>query len=576
MTDSPLVGVDDRFRVIFDSVNDGIFISNPTTGRFIEVNQPGYRMFGYDKAELIGCDIGLLSSGIHPFTIEMAIEQLRKASLGNPQIFEWQCKTKDGVLFWSEISIRFAELGHTPAVVAIVRDITERKRQHAQIAYMAHHDALTGLANRSMFATAIDRAIAQSICTGKKFAILFLDLDSFKDVNDRLGHPIGDRLLRLVAARLQAGVRTNEDVARFGGDEFAILVSDFQEPEEIAALANRLIVSIGRPFSIDGNAVHVGASIGVSIYEKDASDAETLMCCADIALYCAKAEGRQTYRFHSDAMNEDVRARVTLTDELRLAIPTGQLFIAYQPMVRAKSGRIVGVEALIRWRHPRLGILLPHRFLLVAVSSGLIVSIDQWVLREACRQGRQWIDAGIATGTICVNLSTAQFKEPLELEKHVFAVLAETRLPPHLLELEITESTLIGLSPQHGEMIQRLRRAGVRFSLDDFGTGYSSLNYLRRFSVDRIKIAQEFISDLATNTKAADIVKLILNLSRNFGNDAVAEGVETPEQLRLLQDLNCPNLQGFYLAPPMSAEAIVPLLSAGTLNPSSPSAAFAA
>jgi diguanylate cyclase (GGDEF)-like protein/PAS domain S-box-containing protein len=573
---SPLAGVDDRFRVIFDSVNDGIFISNAATGRFIEVNQPGSRMFGYNKAELIGRDIELLSSGIHPYTQDMAIEQCGKASSGGPQTFEWQCKTKDGVLFWSEISIRFLELGHTPAVVAIVRDITERKRQDAQISYMAHHDALTGLANRSMFATALDRAIAQSLRTGKKFAVLFLDLDRFKDVNDTRGHPIGDRLLRLVAARLQAGVRANADVARLGGDEFAILQDDLQEPDEIAALATRLIVSIGRPFSIDGNALHVGASIGVAIYGKDACDAETLMSHADIALYRAKAEGRQTYRFHSDSMNEEVRARVTLTDELRLAVPGGQLFIAYQPMVSAKGGRIVGVEALVRWRHPRLGILLPHRFLPVAVSSGLIVSIDRWVLGEACRQGRQWIDAGIAAGTICVNLSTAQFKEPLELEKCVLAVLAETRLPPHLLELEITESTLIGLSPQHGKMIERLRSAGVRFSLDDFGTGYSSLNYLRRFSVDRIKIAQEFISDLATSAETANIVKLILNLARNFGNDAIAEGVETLEQLRLLQDWDCPNIQGFCFAPPMSAEAIVPLLSAGTINPSGPCAAFAA
>jgi predicted signal transduction protein with EAL and GGDEF domain len=376
---------------------------------------------------------------------------------------------------------------------------------------------------------------------------------------------------------MQAAVRLNENVARFGGDEFAILLGDYNEPTEIAALANRLFVSIGKPFWIDGNEIHIGVSIGVAIYGEDARDAETLLSHADIALYRAKAEGRQTYRFFSDAMNEEVRSRVALTDELRSAISAGQLFLVYQPQVMAKDGRIIGVEALVRWRHPRRGILMPGSFLPIAESAGLMGALGQWVLREACRQGRQWIDAGIEPGTIGVNLSTAQFKAPLELEKMIFAVLTETRLPPHLLELEITETTLIGLSSDHGEMMERLRRAGVKFSLDDFGTGYSSLNYLRRFPVDRIKIAQELISVIGTSAEPASILKLILDFSRVFGNEAIAEGVETREQLSLLQDWDCREVQGAYFAPPMSAEAIVPLLSNGTIRPSmTNAAAFAA
>jgi diguanylate cyclase (GGDEF)-like protein len=442
---------------------------------------------------------------------------------------------------------------------------------------MAQHDVLTGLANRPVFTTAVDRAIAQSLRIGKNFSILYLDLDHFKDVNDTRGHLTGDRLLRLVAERLKAAVRLNENVARFGGDEFAILLGDHNEPTEIAALANRLIVSIGKPFWIDGNEIHIGVSIGVAIYGEDACDAETLLSHADIALYRAKAEGRQTYRFFSDAINEEVRSRVALTDELRSAISARQLFLVYQPQVMAKDGRIIGVEALVRWRHRRHGILMPGSFLPIAESAGLSGALGQWVLREACRQGRQWIDAGIEPGTIGVNLSTAQFKAPLELEKMIFTVFTETRLPPHLLELEITETTLIGLSSEHGEMMERLRRAGVKFSLDDFGTGYSSLNYLRRFSVDRIKIAQEFISAIGTSAEAASIVKLILDFSRVFGNETIAEGVETHEQLSLLQDWDCREVQGFYFAPPMSAEAIVPLLSNGTIKPSiTNAAAFAA
>jgi diguanylate cyclase (GGDEF)-like protein/PAS domain S-box-containing protein len=575
-TPPTLCHIDDRFKVIFDAVNDGIFISNPATGRFIEINEPGCRMFGASKAELIGCDVDTLSSGIHPHTRDMAIKFNEKARLGEPQIFEWQCKTRDGVLFWTEISLRYTEFGHTPAIVAIIRNIGERKRLDAKIVFMAQHDVLTGLANRSMFTTALDRAIAISLRSARKFAVLCLDLDNFKDVNDTRGHLTGDRLLRLVASRLQAVVRVSEIVARFGGDEFAILLSELREPEEIAVLANRLILSISKPFLIDGNAIHVGASIGISIYSETAYDAETLLSHADIALYRAKSEGRQSYRFFSEAMNEEVRSRVKLTDEFRSAISNGQLFLVYQPQVRSNDGRIIGVEALVRWRHPRRGILMPGNFLPMAESAGLSAALGQWVLREACRQGRKWMDAGIAPGTIGVNLSTAQFKAPLELEELVFEVLVETGLPPHLLELEITESTLISLSSKHEGVISRLRRLGVRISLDDFGTGYSSLSYLRRFSIDRIKIAREFVSELATSTESVSIVKLIVGLARDLGNEVIAEGVETPEQLSLLQDWDCPDVQGYYFAPPLSAEAILPLLNTGMIRPSINDAATSA
>jgi diguanylate cyclase (GGDEF)-like protein/PAS domain S-box-containing protein len=564
---SASLDVDDRFRAIFDAVNDGIFISDPATGQFTEINEPCCRMFGYPKSELIGRDVDTLSSGVHPYTRDMAIELNRKARSGEPQIFEWHCRTKQGVLFWTEISLRFTQFYNTPAMVGIVRDIAERKRMAAQIVYMAQHDLLTGLANRAMFTTALDQAIAQSLRTGRGFAVLCLDLDHFKDVNDLRGHLTGDRLLRIVAERLRGVVRSNETVARFGGDEFAILLGDMYDPAGIASLAARLIVSISAPFSIDGNDIHVGASIGVAVYGENAFDAETLLSYADIALYRAKSEGRQTYRFFSDAMNEEVRSRAALTEELRFAVSADELFLVYQPQVSAKDGRIVGVEALVRWRHPRRGILTPECFLPVAETSGIMGALGEWVLREACRQGREWLDAGIAPGTIAVNLSTAQFKAPLELEQIIFSALSEMQLPAHLLELEITENTLISLSSQHEEVIERLRRAGVSFSLDDFGTGYSSLSYLRRFSLDRIKIAQEFISDLTTNNEAASIVKLILGLSRDFGSRVIAEGVETSEQLSLLQGWDCPEVQGFYFAPPMSAEAIVPLLSAGAISP---------
>lgn len=300
---SPLAGIDDQFRAVFDAVNDGIFISDPATGRFIEVNQAGCQMFGYEKGELIGCDIETLSSGVHPYTQEEAIAKGEKALTGELQTFEWQCRTKGGDLFWAEISVRMTQFGPVAAMVANVRDITERKKLTAEVEYMAHYDALTGLANRFMFKAALDRAIAQSLRSGLSGTVMFLDLDNFKGVNDTRGHAVGDRLLCLVADRLQASVHVDLGIFRLGGDEFALLLNGPCESEQIAALASRLISTLSNPYVIDGMAVQIGASIGVAFHGPDARDPEILMSRADIALYRAKAEGRQTFRFYCSAVD---------------------------------------------------------------------------------------------------------------------------------------------------------------------------------------------------------------------------------------------------------------------------------
>jgi diguanylate cyclase (GGDEF)-like protein/PAS domain S-box-containing protein len=679
---------EDQYRAIFNAVNDGILITNPVTGRFIEANRSCCEMFGYEMGELTGQPVETLSSGIAPYTRDAAIELCRRAYSGEPQTFEWQCKTKNGFVFWTEVSLRATAFGSTPAIVAnvrdiserkeqqerfqqlaenidevfwmsnpektvmlyvspgyepiwgrscqslyddprqwlgaiheddrgrilelaqrqaisdyneeyrivrpdgkirwiadrafpvrddtgriyriagVARDITERKRLDAQISHMAEHDALTGLGNRAAFASTLGRALLHARRSGASPAVLFLDLDNFKDVNAARGHFVGDLLVQLVAERLQRALRFDGSVFRVGGDKFAILPSDAGEPAEVAAVAERLIAAVSRPFVIDGGAIQIGASIGVALAGDGARDPAILMSQAETALYRAKAEGRLTWRFYSAAMNAEVQSRIALTSELRVAIPAGELRVVYQPQVRSSDGRISGVEALVRWAHPDGGILSPASFLPVAESSGLVVGLDRWVLREACRQGRQWMHEGRAPGVMCVNLSFAQFQQPLEFERYVLAVIEETGLPATMLELEITETTFIGFSSEHRHTIQRLRDAGVRFALDDFGTGYSSLNYLRRFSVDRIKIAREFIADVAVSGDAAAIVKCILNLARDLGKGVIAEGVETLEQLKLLQDWDCPDIQGFYFAEPMTAEAVAPLLSAGAICPS--------
>jgi diguanylate cyclase (GGDEF)-like protein len=430
---------------------------------------------------------------------------------------------------------------------------------------MARFDALTGLANRRVFVEALQQAIAGAhrhfIQT---FAVLYLDLDHFKDVNDTLGHPIGDLLLQEVGERLLASVRETDTVARFGGDEFAIILFDIRDPDDAAALADKILKTIGDPFSLQGNVIHSGASVGIAVHGPDSLDAESLLSHADVALYRAKAEGRGTYRFFTDAMDAEVHMRVTMDAELREALTLQQLFLLYQPQVEIETGRVVGLEALVRWRHPKRGIIAPAEFIPIAEKSGLIVALGQWVMGEVCRQTRQWLDAGIAPSSVAFNLSGVQFKTALKLENDIVAILEETGVPPRYLELELTESVLMDASLVHNDVLIRLRQMGLRIAIDDFGTGYSSLDYLRRFPVNRIKIAQTFVRDLGTVENTA-IVRAALGLARALGMEMIVEGVETLAQLELLRSLGCEYVQGYHFSKPLSASEATLLLHVGKI-----------
>jgi diguanylate cyclase (GGDEF)-like protein len=450
-------------------------------------------------------------------------------------------------------------------VLATLRDISERKQVATQILQMARHDGLTGLANRAVFMEAVQQAIARAKRGGKDFAVLYLDLDRFKDVNDTLGHPVGDELLKAVAERLRSSAREIDTVARFGGDEFAVIAADIGEPADAAILAEALIASLSAPFSIEGNDIRSGASIGISIFGADDPDAETLLSHADVALYRAKSEDRGGYRFFTEAMDSDVRTRVTLSTELREAIFGGQLFLVYQPQVEIATGKIVGVEALVRWRHPARGILGPDLFIPVAEKSGLILALGHWVLMESCRQAKVWIDAGVAPPRMAVNFSAMQFKRPVELELDIAASLAGTGLPAQRLELELTETALMEASRAHNDVLMRLRQTGVRFAIDDFGTGFSSLDYLRRYPADRVKIAQIFVRQITTDAGSAAIVKAIIGLARELGMMSIAEGIETAEQLALLEGWGCQEAQGYFFARPLEPDKILPLLLRGRI-----------
>jgi len=443
------------------------------------------------------------------------------------------------------------------------RDITAHRRAEALALHLARHDFLTGLANRAVFVEAVERAIAGAKRNGSGLAVLYLDLDHFKNVNDTLGHPAGDALLEEVAARLSANIRVGDTVARFGGDEFAIVALGIKKPDDAAALAANLVTAINAPFVIQGNEIHTAASIGIDLYSSGSTDVETLLAHADLALYRAKAEGRGIFRFFTEVMDFQVRARTALASELREAVARREFFLVYQPQVTAATGRITGVEALVRWRHPSRGVLAPGYFIPVAESSGVIVSLGQFVLWEACRQAKEWLDAGFALPRVAVNVSAIQFKHRAVLEAHIMAALAASGLPPTLLELELTETALMDASREHNELLRRLRALGIKLAIDDFGTGYSSLDYLRRFPVDRLKIAQAFTKHVEFEAGDASIVRAIIGLAHDLNIGVVVEGVETQSQLELLRSWNCGEIQGYYFARPMGAKDVGALFGDG-------------
>lgn len=430
------------------------------------------------------------------------------------------------------------------------RNITQNKRAADKIAALARTDALTGLANRPAFLDRLGLEFARAKRGVNEFAVHYLDLDHFKDGNDTLGHPAGDKLLCAVADRLKTCVRDTDMVARFGGDEFAVLQDDISDTTSVETLAAKIGIALAAPFEIDGNQVQSSASIGIVPYRGDVEGIDAMMMKADLALYRAKNEGRNQFRFHVAELDERTRERISIGEELRRAVQHGEFELYYQPQVEVKSGRIVGMEALIRWNHPKRGLMLPTAFIPIAEKTGSIVAIGEWVIEDACRQIKAWNDLGIAPPTVAVNLSSAQFKLASQLDKIVIENLARYNIPAKQLELELTESVLLETTQRHADAFSRLRKIGVRLAIDDFGTGYSSLDYIRSFRVSRLKIDQRFIKDVTTSADGAAIVRATIGLALELGIEVVAEGVETASQRNFLISAGCRLAQGFYFGKP--------------------------
>jgi len=438
--------------------------------------------------------------------------------------------------------------------VATHEDVTEQRKTEARVRHLARHDALTDLPNRAVLKEEMLR-LELHIERGETVAVFCIDLDHFKDVNDTLGHAVGDQVLIESAQRLNACAREGDLVIRLGGDEFAVIAAGLEDPRAAALFAERMVKSIGKPMTIEGSQVLVGASVGIAFAPGDGSNAETLLKNADMALYRAKAEGRGTYHFFERGMDEALQNRRLLEQGLKVALARGELRLMYQPLLALATNRICCFEALLRWDHPTRGVVSPTEFIPVAEESGLIGSIGEWVLREACRTAARWP----APVRVAVNLSPAQFRNR-NLVDQVISALADAGLPAERLELEVTESLLLAETDQTLEMLHQLRAQGVRISMDDFGTGYSSLSYLRAFPFDKIKIDRSFIAGLKPGDESIAIVRAIVALGQSLGMSTTAEGVETEAQLDAVREQGCTEVQGFLLSPPLPASSVLPLL----------------
>jgi diguanylate cyclase (GGDEF)-like protein/PAS domain S-box-containing protein len=456
--------------------------------------------------------------------------------------------------------------GKATGAVIVFRDVSSARAMAAQMTHSAQHDFLTGLPNRMLLNDRVSQAIVLAPRHSKKVAVLFLDLDGFKHINDSLGHPTGDKLLQSIAKRLVSCVRSSDTVSRQGGDEFVVLLSEMEQSEDAAISALRILQAVAEAHTIDNHDLHVTTSIGVSVFPDDGEDAETLVKNADTAMYQAKENGRQSYQFFRPVMNVRAVERQSIEENLRRALERQEFSLHYQPKIRLRTGEITGAEALLRWTHPVRGPVSPAQFIPVAEDCGLILPVGQWVLREACKQAREWFDAGLPLGTMAVNISSMEFRDDNFLDS-VFATLSETGLDPKSLELELTESVLMKRAESAASVLKTLRARGVQIAVDDFGTGYSSLSYLRKFPIDALKIDQSFVRQITSAPDDTTIVTAVISMGRSLKLRVVAEGVETREELAFLQTHLCDEAQGYYFSRPVLPQQFAMLLKTGIPEP---------
>ena len=541
-----------RYRLLFERNLAGVYRSTPD-GTILDCNDACARLFGYEsREEFLGANANdfYFDDRERERIVQMLREQRQSSNL------ELRLRRRDGSTVWVLENVSLLE---GDILEGTIIDITDRKRAQEQVEYQAYHDSLTGLPNRALFRDRITVALAHAKRSGRLSAVMFLDLDQFKLVNDTLGHTVGDRLLQAIGARLVTCVRAEDTVARMGGDEFTVLLSDLADRRGAMLVAQKVLEAVRHPVTIDEHELYVTTSIGIAVFPDEGMDAESLLKNADRAMYGAKELGRDNYQFASAAHAQPAEGRLAMERALHRALERDELVVHYHPMVEIATGRVVGAEALLRWTHPEQGLVQPEEFIPLAEETQLVVPIGSWVLRTAITQMKAWHDAGHAWLRVAVNLSPRQFQDR-ELVSTIESILAETGFPAQYLDLEITESTAMQNAELTLTILRRLKEMGIRISIDDFGTGYSSLSYLKRFPIDTVKIDQDFVRDLTPDDAA--IISAVISMARALNLRVIAEGVETEEQLAFLKREQCGEMQGFLYSQPLPAAEFEQALSA--------------
>lgn len=555
----------ERYRTLTENAYD-LISEISTDGRFLYVS-PNYReALGYESPEMIG---KRFIDFVYP--VDKSRISSKFSIIDGAGAKELICRMvrKNGELIWLESSARsFSTVNGEIRIAAVSRDITEKQKYEETIRFQAFHDSLTGLPNRLLFKDRLSLALAHCKRSNNMLALIFLDLDRFKLINDTLGHEVGDKLLCQVAARLKECVREGDTVARLGGDEFTIMLPGVTNEEGAAKVAEKILECVRLPIIVDEHELYVSTSAGIALYPSDGEDSETLLKNADTAMYLSKEKNRNNYQFYTPALNQKTHERLLIENQLRRAIERKEFILHYQPKININNGELTGFEALVRWNHPKRGLLLPGEFIPIAEETGMIVPLGEWVLRTACAQNKRWQDAGYTPLSVSVNLSGRQFHLQ-NLTELIRRILKETGLDPYWLELEITESTVMKNSEYTVETLYKLKKMGVKLSIDDFGTGYSSLGQLKRFPVDKLKIDKAFVMEIGEIKDSEVIASTVIALCKSLKLGVVAEGVETEVQRKFLQKHHCSEMQGFLFSRPLSSSELEALLAERKLSRSS-------
>ena len=547
-----------RLGRLLDKSSNEIYVFDADTLRFTYVNQGGQDNLGYDVKELCEMTALDLKPKITRDEFLAYIEPLRTGERDQVN-FKTIHRRKDGSIYPVEVLLQYSPAEDPPVFMAMILDVTEKEKADDRLNYLAYYDSLTGLPNRHLLADRLEQAMKEADRHEQLVAVLFIDLDQFKNINDSLGHDAGDNLLQEAAERLRDCTRACDTVARWGGDEFYVVLQDIQTTYNINIVADKIVKRFSNPFRIQNKTLFITASIGIILYPLDDNNVKSLLKKADIAMYHAKEKGRNNYQYYNYEMTERLEHRLQLETELRDALQANEFVLFYQPQVDIEQGRVVGLEALIRWQHPREGLIAPDRFISIAEDTGLIVPIGEWVLREACEQVKSMQALGLPAIKISVNLSPRQLRET-NLIKHVERTLSETGLDPAMLDLEITESMLIIDVDRVTRSLNQLSEIGVTISVDDFGTGHSSLAYLKQFPITTLKIDRSFIRDIPQSKDDMSITIAIINMAKGLGLNTVAEGVEDKQQLEFLRQHKCNLMQGYYFSKPITYDETVTLL----------------